>query len=80
MPFLGLLPWHMEVPRLGVQSELLPPAYATATAMPDLSHICWNSEAGGQGGSGLALAAAEAFFASRPSSLPPAHTHPNVQL
>ena len=26
---------HMEVPRLGVQSELLLPAYARATAMPD---------------------------------------------
>ena len=26
---------HMEVPRLGVQSELQLPAYATATAMPD---------------------------------------------
>ena len=25
----------MEVPRLGVLSELLLPAYATATAMPD---------------------------------------------
>ena len=22
LPFLGLLPWHMEVPRLGVKSEL----------------------------------------------------------
>jgi len=22
LPFLGLLPWHMEIPRLGVQSEL----------------------------------------------------------
>ena len=22
LPFLGPLPWHMEVPRLGVQSEL----------------------------------------------------------
>ena len=22
LPFLGLLPWHMEVPRLGVESEL----------------------------------------------------------
>ena len=29
----------MEVPRLGVQSELQLPAYATATAMQDLSHI-----------------------------------------
>ena len=32
----------MEVPRLGVKSELQLPAYATATATatPDLSHIC----------------------------------------
>ena len=30
----------MEVPRLGVELELQLPAYATATAMPDLSHIC----------------------------------------
>ena len=30
----------MEVPRLGVQSELQPPAYTTATAMQDLSRIC----------------------------------------
>ena len=33
-------PWHMEVPRLGVKSELQLPAYATAIAMPDLSRIC----------------------------------------
>ena len=39
--FLGLHLWHMEVPRLGFQSELLPLAYATATAMPDLSRICY---------------------------------------
>ena len=34
--------WHMEVPRLGVQSELQLPAYttATATAISDLSHVC----------------------------------------
>ena len=31
---------HMEVPSLGVQSELQLPAYTTATAMQDLSHIC----------------------------------------
>ena len=31
---------HMEVPRLGVQSELQLPAYTTATAKWDLSHIC----------------------------------------
>ena len=30
--FLGPLPGHMEVPRLGVESELKPPAYARATA------------------------------------------------
>ena len=30
----------MEIPRLGVESELQPPAYARATATPDLSRIC----------------------------------------
>ena len=30
----------MEVPRLGVQLELQLPVYATATATPDLSHVC----------------------------------------
>ena len=38
--FLALHPQHMEVPRLGVQSELQLPACATATAMPDSSRIC----------------------------------------
>ena len=38
--FLGLLLWHMEVPRLGVQSELQPPACATTTATWDPSCIC----------------------------------------
>ena len=39
--FLRLHSRHMEVPRLGVQSELqLLPAYATATATQDLSHVC----------------------------------------
>ena len=33
-------PADMEVPRLGVESELQLPATATATATPDLSHIC----------------------------------------
>ena len=37
---LGPHPWHMEVPRLGVEWELQPPAYTTATATPDPSHIC----------------------------------------
>ena len=30
----------MEVPRLGVESELQPPVYTTATATQDPSHIC----------------------------------------
>ena len=38
--FLGLHPQHMEVLRLGVESELLLLAYATATATPDPSHVC----------------------------------------
>ena len=33
--FLGPYPWHMEVARLGVESELQLPAYATATATWD---------------------------------------------
>ena len=36
--FLGLYLWHMEVPRLGAESELLLLAYATATW--DLSIVC----------------------------------------
>ena len=38
--FLGLHPQHMEVPRLVVESELQSLAYTTATAMPDLRHVC----------------------------------------
>ena len=38
--FLGLHLWHMEVPRLGVKSELQLPAYTKATAMWDLRRIC----------------------------------------
>ena len=33
--FFQLHLWHMEVPRLGVESELQLPTYTTATAMPD---------------------------------------------
>ena len=33
--FLGPHLWHMEVPRLGVESELQRLVYTTATAMPD---------------------------------------------
>ena len=36
---VGPQPQHMEVPRLGVESELQLPAYATATTTPDSSHI-----------------------------------------
>ena len=39
-PFLGPHLWHMEVARLGAEWELQLPAYTTATAMQDLSHIC----------------------------------------
>ena len=42
--FLSFFLWphvhRMEVPRLGVESELQLPAYATATAMQDLSCMC----------------------------------------
>ena len=38
--FLGPHLPHMEVPRLWVESELQLPAYAAATAIPDLSHVC----------------------------------------
>ena len=33
----------MEVPRLGVESELQRLAYTTATAMPDPNRICMHS-------------------------------------
>ena len=32
--------WHMEVPRLGVESELQLPVYTTATATRDPSCVC----------------------------------------
>ena len=38
--FLGPHWQDMEVPRLGVELEQQLPAYATATATPDPSHIC----------------------------------------
>ena len=38
--FLELHPWCMNVPRLGVKWELQLLAYITATATPDLSHVC----------------------------------------
>ena len=37
--FLGPYSQHMQVPRLGVKSELQPPAYTTATEKPDLSRV-----------------------------------------
>ena len=38
--FLGPHLWHMEVPRLKVESELQLPAYTAAAAMQDPSLIC----------------------------------------
>ena len=38
--FLGLHPLHMEVPRPGVELELLLLAYTIATATWDPSHVC----------------------------------------
>ena len=39
----------MEVPRLGVQLALQLPAYTTATAMWDLSHVCDQHHSSQQG-------------------------------
>ena len=36
---LGPQPWHMEIPKLGVQAELQLPAYTTATATTYPSHL-----------------------------------------
>ena len=38
--FLGPYPWHMEVPRLGTESELQLLAYTTTIATWDPHHIC----------------------------------------
>ena len=38
--FLGPYLWHMDVPKLGVKLMLQLLAYPTATATPDLSHVC----------------------------------------
>ena len=38
--FLGSHLWHMEVPRLGVESELQLPAYSTDTKTWDPSCVC----------------------------------------
>ena len=48
--FLEPHPWHMEVPSLGVKSELQLPAYATttATATWDPRHICSLHHSSGQ--------------------------------
>ena len=43
--FLGPHLQHMDIPRLGIESEMQLPAYTTATAMakPDPSHTCSNA-------------------------------------
>ena len=38
--FVGPHPWHVEVPSLGVESELQLPAYITVTATGDTRHVC----------------------------------------
>ena len=38
--FLGPCVQHMEIPRLGVESELQLPTYTIAIAMQDPSHVC----------------------------------------
>ena len=38
--FLRPHPLHMEIPRLGIKSELQLLAYATATATRHLSYVC----------------------------------------
>ena len=38
--FLGLHLWHVKIPRLGVETELQLPAYSTAPAVQNLSHVC----------------------------------------
>ena len=43
-----VIPVHMEVPRLGVESELHLLAYATATAMQDLNCVCSLHHSSGQ--------------------------------
>ena len=45
----------MEVPRLGVESELQLPAYTTATATPDPSHVCNLHHSHSHAGSELGL-------------------------
>ena len=40
LPFLGPLPWHMEVPSLAVELELLLLDYTRATTMCDPSLLC----------------------------------------
>ena len=48
LSFLVSHPWHMEVPRLGVESELQPLAYTAATAIPDLRPNCNLCHSSGQ--------------------------------
>ena len=50
MVFLGPHLWHMEVSRLGVESEVQLPAYNTATATPvkatSAMHQMWDTVPG----------------------------------
>ena len=42
--FVGLQVWHMEVPRLGVKSELELPSYTTAKGLSCGPNVLWVSE------------------------------------
>ena len=46
--FLELHPWHMEITRLEVESELQLPVYTTATATQDPRSICDLHHSSGQ--------------------------------
>ena len=47
--FLGPYQWHMEVPRIGVKSELQLLACTTATAIPDLTSFTYTTAHGNAG-------------------------------
>ena len=38
--FFRVVPWHMDVPRLGGRIRAAAASLGTASAMPDLSHVC----------------------------------------
>ena len=82
LAFLGLYPWHMEVPRLGVKPELQLPAYTTATIPPDPSGVFDHTTAHGNTRSlthwarpGSHLASSWLLVTAEPWQEIPGHTH-----